>query len=256
MPTYAISDVHGHSQQLRNALATVPLEDPSTRLVFLGDYIDRGPDSLGVLELVRQTQHEHPDQVTALAGNHDLWFLDWLDADDDELTWVMSDIDLVTVKSLLDPTDLARALGHDDPTSDASDLDGPTMNAGIKTAMQARHAELIAWMRSLPLIHETDTHVFVHAGIDEWAGDLWRHGTPEHVFTEKFPATTGPMLIGKRIVAGHVRTNMLHGDPGTNTVFADEGHIYIDGSVETTGRLNVLRIQDDGTWSEHSVGLG
>lgn len=63
-----------------------------------------------------------------------------------------------------------------------------------------------------------------------------------------------------RIVAGHVRTSLLHsrglhGDPHTHRVFADDGHLYIDGSVETTGRLNVLRLEDDGSWSESSVGL-
>ncbi|MGB3375173.1 MAG: hypothetical protein WBA87_08550 [Microbacterium sp.] len=63
------------------------------------------------------------------------------------------------------------------------------------------------------------------------------------------------MLIGKRIVAGHVRTAMLRGDPHAHGVFADDGHLYIDDSVETTGRLNVLRIEDDGSWSESSVGL-
>ncbi|MEU4014879.1 metallophosphoesterase [Microbacterium sp. NPDC028030] len=255
MPTYAISDIHGHAEQLRNALATIPLVDPGTRLVFLGDYIDRGSDSLGVIELVRATQRAHPDQVVVLAGNHDLWFIDWLDDDDNELTWLMSDLDLLTVKSLLEPMVLAQALGHEDPTSDASDLDGTTMNRNIKAAVRARRADLIAWIRSLPLVHETDSHVFVHAGVDEDAGELWRHGTPEYVFTEKFPATTGPMLIGKRIVAGHVRTTALHRDPGVHTVFADEGHLYIDGYVEATHRLNVLRIEDDGSWSESSVGL-
>ncbi|WDH78201.1 metallophosphoesterase [Microbacterium esteraromaticum] len=261
MPTFAISDIHGHALQLRRALATIPLQDPRTQLVLLGDYIDRGPDSFGVLELVRQVQHDYPDQVTALAGNHDRWFLDWLDGDDDELNWLMNDIDLGTVKSLLDPMALARALGHEEPTSDASSLDGPTMNHNIKTAVRARHGELIVWIRALPLVHETGSHVFVHAGVDEEAGDLWRHGTSEHVFTEKFPATTGPMLIGKRIVAGHVGTALLHGrglrgDSQTHGVFADEGHLYIDGSVETTGLLNVLRIDDDGEWSETAVGLG
>jgi hypothetical protein len=141
VPTYAISDICGYRLQLHSALATIDLDDPGTHLVFLGDYIDRGPDSLGVLELVQQTQREHPEQVVVLAGNHDRWFLDWLDGDDDDL------------------------------------------------------------------------------------------------------------------IAGHVRTNLLHGDPHTHTVFADEGHLYIDGSVETTGRLNVLRIEDDGSWSESSVGL-
>lgn len=254
--TYVLSDVHGHVAQLRRALDLVPLQDPATRLVLLGDYIDRGPDSLGVLEMVRALQREHPGQVVVLAGNHEEWFIDWLDADDDDLSWLTSDNDLATVKSLLDPLELAHALGHEDPASDSSALDGPTMNANIKRAVAGKHRDLIAWLRGLPLVHETASHVFVHAGVDEEAGDLWRHGTPEHVFTGKFPASTGPMLIGKRVVAGHVATSLLHGDPQKQSVFADEGHLYIDGSVETTGTLNLLRIEDDGSWSEQSVGLG
>lgn len=63
--------------------------------------------------------------------------------------------------------------------------------------------------------------------------------TPNYVLTEKFPATTGPFL--KTIVAGHVRTSELHAD-GSHGVFHDgEGHWYIDGAVEATGRLRVLR---------------
>lgn len=72
-----------------------------------------------MIELVTATQRAHPDQVVVLAGNHDRWFLDSLDGDDNELTWLMSDLDL-TVKSLLEPLVLAQALGHEDPTSDTS----------------------------------------------------------------------------------------------------------------------------------------
>jgi serine/threonine protein phosphatase 1 len=233
----------------------VPLQDPATRLVLLGDYIDRGPDSLGVLEMVRALQREHRCQVVVLPGNHEEGLLDWLDADDDDLSWLSSDNDLATVKSLLDPLELAHALGHEDPASEASGLNGPTLNANIKRAVAGKHRDLIAWMRALPLVHETASHVFVHAGVDEEAGDLWRYDTPGHVFTQKFPATTGPIHIGKRIVAGHVATSLLHGDPQNHSIFADEGHLYIDGSVETTGTLNLLRIEDDGSCSEQAIGL-
>ena len=255
MTIWCISDIHGHAEQLQRALAIVDLESNSDdRLILLGDYIDRGRESLDVLADIRKLQQEYPERIIALAGNHDRWMLDWLDGDDDELTWLMSDLDLVTVKSFLTPLELAHALGHEDPESDASMLDGPTMNRNIKNAVRDKHRDLIGWVRRLPLLFETDEYVFVHAGVDESAGGLWKAATPDHVLYEKFPATTGPMRIGKRIVAGHVRTEMLHGDPDKHGVFADDGHIYIDGSVEVTGRLNLLRINDDGSWSETSVG--
>lgn len=77
-----------------------------------------------MIELVTATQRAHPDQVVVLASNHDRWFLDWLDGDDNEMTGLMSDLDLLTVKSLLESLVLAQALGHEPPNSDASDPAG------------------------------------------------------------------------------------------------------------------------------------
>lgn len=237
---YAVSDIHGRLEPLRAAIDLVDLDgDPAAQLILLGDYIDRGPASREVLEAVRTLQRRFPDRVIALLGNHDDWMLDWLDGDDEDLTWLMADTDLVTVKSFLDPRELAQALGHDDPGSDASTLDGPAMNRGFKDAVRTKHAGLIEWLRSLPRVHETPTQIFVHAGVDEEAGKLWRAATPDYVLTEKFPATTGPFL--ETVVAGHVRTHLLHPD-GSHGVFHDgESHWYIDGAVESTGRINVLR---------------
>lgn len=237
---YALSDLHGHLSCLEAALEVVDLDgDPGAELVLLGDYIDRGRQSAEVLYAVQELQQRFPGRVTALLGNHDDWMLNWLDGDDDELTWLMSDIDLVTVKSFLEPLELAHALGHADPATDASSLDGPTMNANIKRAVVSKHGELIAWLRGLHRIHETEEQIFVHAGVDEEAGELWRAATPEHVLTEKFPPTTGPFL--KTIIAGHVRTRMLHPDDSDGVFFDGANHWFIDGSVESTGRVNLLR---------------
>jgi serine/threonine protein phosphatase 1 len=237
---YALSDIHGHLACLRAALTRVDLDgDPGFRLVLLGDYVDRGQESAQVLTTIRDLQKRFPGRVTALLGNHEDWFLEWLDGPDEDFSWLMSDDDLVTIRSFLEPIELAHALGHDDPDSDASTLDGPVMNHNLKRAILARHADLIAWVRGLPRILETDDQIFVHAGIDEDAGELWRAAMPEYVLTEKFPPTTGPFL--KTIVAGHVRTAMLHPD-GSHGVFHDgESHYYIDGSVEVTGCVNLLR---------------
>ncbi|AXK45953.1 metallophosphoesterase [Brachybacterium saurashtrense] len=238
--TYALSDIHGHIDPFRAALQLVDLDrDPAAELVLLGDYVDRGPASREVLETVRDLQQRFPERVTALLGNHDDWFLDWLGADDEDSSWLLGDADLGTVKSFLDPLELAHALGHDDPSSDASALDGPTMNHNIKNAIPTKHSELVGWLRRLPRVHETDEQIFVHAGVDEDAGEMWRAATPDYVFTEKFPATTGPFL--KTIIAGHVQTRSLHPD-GSNGVFHDgESHYYLDGAVEEVGKLNVLR---------------
>ncbi|PQV64360.1 serine/threonine protein phosphatase 1 [Abditibacterium utsteinense] len=68
----AIGDVHGCSRALDALLELVAPRDEDT-LVFLGDYIDRGPDSRGVLERLIGLS-KRPDFV-ALRGNHDLWMI-------------------------------------------------------------------------------------------------------------------------------------------------------------------------------------
>lgn len=71
----------------------------------------------------------------------------------------------------------------------------------------------------------------MHAGVDEDAEDLWRHGTDDLTFCWKFPPTFGPFL--KDIVAGHVATSKMHGDCDEHDAFWDgQSHYYLDGSTE------------------------
>lgn len=77
---FAVGDVHGCALQLEallEAIAELAAEAPvPTRLIFLGDLIDRGPDSLGVLELwAREPQAHGVDQVHRLMGNHEMTLL-------------------------------------------------------------------------------------------------------------------------------------------------------------------------------------
>lgn len=244
---YAVPDIHGCRAELEVALAKVDLTDATTRVVFLGDYIDRGPDSRGVLDVVKQVQDSHPDQVIALRGNHEEWFLEWLDADDDDPTWLLADTGFTTIRSFL-PADLLETVVVElvDALHDGSvdaDLAG-RVNAAVKREMRARHGRLIDWLRVRPLFYETDTHIYVHAGVDEEAGDDWRLATPDHVFMFKYPETHGPNVIGKVIVAGHVGVGAMHAAEGRmrcREPFVDAGHIYLDGMVEDTGVLNVMK---------------
>lgn len=214
------------------------MTDPTTTLVFLGDYVDRGPDSAGVLAAVKDLCDAHPDQVVALRGNHEEWFLEWLEADDDDPTWLLADTGFVTVRSFVPPEIIEQSV---------AELAGgtiDTVNAAIKREVLARHGDLIAWLRHRPLFHETDTHVYVHAGVDEEAGPHWKTMTPDEVFTDKYPPSLGKTSVGKVVVAGHVGVSGMHAEQGRPQCwdpFVDEGHVYLDGEVEHTGRLNVMR---------------
>src|SRR5271170_4150712 len=79
--TYAVGDIHGSLDKLK-ALVEACREHADgreMRFVFLGDYIDRGPDSAGVLRFMMSLQADLPTQVVALKGNHEAWAISLLD---------------------------------------------------------------------------------------------------------------------------------------------------------------------------------
>lgn len=70
-PIYAIGDIHGHLDMLETALARIERDGgPDARVVFLGDLVDRGPDSRGVVELLSNGVAAGRNWVV-LKGNHD-----------------------------------------------------------------------------------------------------------------------------------------------------------------------------------------
>jgi len=71
-----IGDVHGESEKLGKLLDRIG--DSAEHVVLVGDYVNHGPDSRGVLELLSQRSAQEPRRYTFLAGNHDLAFLEYL----------------------------------------------------------------------------------------------------------------------------------------------------------------------------------
>jgi serine/threonine protein phosphatase 1 len=69
MRTLAFGDIHGMSSAL-DALLGIVQPMPQDQLVFLGDYVDRGPDSMGVIDRILNLSHRH--RVVCLKGNHEL----------------------------------------------------------------------------------------------------------------------------------------------------------------------------------------
>lgn len=72
MTVYAIGDIHGELAKLESLLTRLPLEDDD-RLVFLGDYVDRGPDSRAVVDRLIALGAER--DCVFLIGNHESMFL-------------------------------------------------------------------------------------------------------------------------------------------------------------------------------------
>ncbi len=68
--TWAIGDIHGEARLLRALLARLPLRSEDT-LVFLGDAINRGPDSLGVVRQILALRDSRPGDTGCLMGNHE-----------------------------------------------------------------------------------------------------------------------------------------------------------------------------------------
>lgn len=72
---FSIADIHGRLDLLNNLLEMLftlhALDLTKDKLVFTGDYVDRGPESYGVLCRIKALQEQYPDNVVVLAGNHE-----------------------------------------------------------------------------------------------------------------------------------------------------------------------------------------
>jgi serine/threonine protein phosphatase 1 len=81
MRVYAVGDIHGCARQLDDLMAVILADNQAsgldTRLVFLGDYLDRGPDSKGVIARLLSPPEGY--KASHLMGNHDQTLLDFLD---------------------------------------------------------------------------------------------------------------------------------------------------------------------------------
>ena len=108
------------------------------------------------------------------------------------------------------------------------------------------HEKMIWWMQQMPLYYETDAQIFVHAGVDEEAGEYWMWGSSSDVFLWKFPPSKGRFY--KTVIAGHVGTGTreLADDREYNDIYYDgESHYYIDGSVYKNGKLLLLGYDEE-----------
>jgi len=109
MATIVIGDIHGNSAALDDLLRQLKsVVSPGDVVVFLGDYIDRGPDAKECVDRIPTLQHEMPGGVVCLCGNQEDWFLHTL-RDSRRHTWLLAADAFTTIRSY--SVDAAHVLG-------------------------------------------------------------------------------------------------------------------------------------------------
>jgi serine/threonine protein phosphatase 1 len=225
IPICVIGDLHGRLDLLEAMLALAG-EQPdaeAVRLVFVGDMIDRGPDSAGVLRRLHGLCTAVPERVICLCGNHERMFLDfladppgqgrrWLDAGGGE-----------TLSSF--------GLGQR--------VAGETPAARFEALAQALRAALpparLAWLAGLPLVWQEGNLAVSHAGAD-----------PALALADQPPRA---LLWGHPGFARHPRRDGLwiaHGHVILPAPEAREGRISVDTGAWRTGRLSAAWIDAGG----------
>ena len=133
---FAIGDIHGSIDRLQDQMQKIPIDFANDTLLFIGDYIDRGPGSVEVVEYLMDLKKRVPE-IILLKGNHEDMLEKYLDGTD-RFTYLLNG-GQSTLDSYLSKT-------H---RSDSFPIP----------------AEHIDFFKSLRLYYETEAYIFVHAGL-------------------------------------------------------------------------------------------
>lgn len=162
MATIAIGDIHGNLKPLDDLLSrVVPELRPQDTLVFLGDYIDRGPGSKGCVERILRLKSEAPFQVVTLLGNHEQWMLRSLH-DPMRHSWLVGMEAMDTVKSYSEGAAeiLTRAMEEY-----GSRLFFYKVALPYEAFFDAMPPEHLRFFRELKPYHRTPDVICVHGGL-------------------------------------------------------------------------------------------
>ncbi|MFE9042911.1 metallophosphoesterase [Streptomyces sp. NPDC007818] len=266
-PLFVVGDVHGYLDELVEALHAQGLIDENggwaagnARLWFLGDFTDRGPDGIGVIDLVMRLSAEAAaagGYCKALMGNHELL--------------------LIGAKRFGD-TPVNSGAGT--ATFQAAWL----LNGGQKHDMDRLQDVHLQWMSRLDAVVREDDHLLLHSDttayleygetiedVNDTVHEIIRRNDADEVwdlfrkFTKRFAFRdeAGPQAVqellgtygGSRIVHGHSPIPYLLGQVGTEDgeedsrpavdgphVYADGLAIAMDGGVTMAGKLLVVQL--------------
>jgi len=171
MATIAVGDIHGNRAALDDLLGELEAEvAPDDTVVFLGDYIDRGPDSKGCIDRIIQFRRTIRATVVTLVGNHEDWLLrtmrdhtchDWLLA--------MDGVDTIESYSI----QAAKVLKHEAWHAGAK-LHGGGNGAALpyEVFFDTVPRDHMAFFEDLQVFHESEDAICVHGGFDPFGGPI------------------------------------------------------------------------------------
>jgi serine/threonine protein phosphatase 1 len=193
--TYAIGDIHGCLDKLRSLMLRCEkhADGRPMSFVFVGDYIDRGPQSSAVIDCLIDLKAEHGENVVTLMGNHEAMALAAFDGSGPVRLWLAQG-GLATLESyrVAEPAELPRA-----------------------------HVD---WLRALPLSYDDGRRFFVHAGVNPRASLEAQDDFDLLWIREPFLSHRGD--YGRLVVHGH--TPLADGVPDLrgNRLNLDTGAVF------------------------------
>lgn len=229
--TYIIGDIHGRADLLELMLELIDAHIGGTsavdpQLVFVGDYIDLGPDSAVVLTRMRELQESFPDNVTCLMGNHERMMLDFMaDPTTRGPRWIRAGA-AETMRSF----GVATADLEESPEYDA-------FPAAAHSLRRRVPKETVNWLQNLPLSWSSGNLWAVHAGAD-----------PGH---EMDAQSARVLLWGHPEFDSASRGDDLwiaHGHTETDAPTVVDGRIGTDTGAWRTGRLTACAVRPDGRY--------
>ena len=221
---YAIGDIHGRLDLLRMLAAAIDEEQQDLRparttLVFVGDYVDRGPDSRAVIDWLIERPLPAFERVY-LRGNHEDWFESFLSDTAVGPSWLYCG-GVETLASY----GVAAAPGENDPRRLRA------LQAELTAALPGSHR---AFLRALENHCAIGGYLFVHAGV--------RPGVPLDRQSPDDMLWIREEFLHARDDHGHV---VVHGHTITSEVEVRENRIGIDTGAFATNVLSCLVLEAD-----------
>ncbi|ANP45449.1 hypothetical protein ATE48_05720 [Candidatus Viadribacter manganicus] len=224
---YAVGDIHGRSDLLSDMIATLEARSiADTRLagpplvVFLGDYVDRGRDSAGVLGMLAAGRPRHCE-CRYLRGNHEHSLLAFLENPLANRGWVLQG-----------GAETMISYGVRPPAFNGAREDWQKAADDLRAAMPEAHVEFLA---GLERYVELGDYAFVHAGVDDTLS--LKDQTDEALYWSRAAFMASKRPFSHRVVHGHTPVDQP---------YADSRRIAVDTGAYASGVLSAARFEGQG----------
>jgi serine/threonine protein phosphatase 1 len=223
---YAVGDVHGRLDLLEPLLKDVVTDMLRSRparpplLVFLGDYVDRGDSSAGVIDLILRLKASDGFEVVTLKGNHEEALLQFMEDPDFGVTWMVHGGATTLASYKVTPPTV-----RNDPEV------WRKTSAAFAKALPSAHLE---FLQNLELMVTIGDYAFVHAGVRPGAALNMQEEHDLLWIRQDFLQASGP--FEKIIVHGHTPAEEPQLTPH---------RLGLDTGAYATGVLTAVRLDDD-----------